>query len=126
MNYGHSYGHAIEAATDFAIPHGIAVTLGMDMANFQSYKMNRIDSFDFLKWHSCLLKNYKDYLGTNINLNLFLSALNKDKKNSTTHLNLILVKKNSAIEKIPVLADETFSNNCSEFLEKYFISGGKS
>src|SRR2546430_1265983 len=29
MNYGHSFGHAIEAATDFTVPHGIAVTMGM-------------------------------------------------------------------------------------------------
>ena len=34
LNYGHSFGHAMESATDFAIPHGIAVSIGMDMANF--------------------------------------------------------------------------------------------
>ena len=32
FNYGHSLGHAIEAATNFSIPHGIAVTIGIDMA----------------------------------------------------------------------------------------------
>jgi hypothetical protein len=32
MNYGHSFGHALESATAFAVPHGIAVTIGMDMA----------------------------------------------------------------------------------------------
>ena len=34
FNYGHSFGHAIEAATNFAIPQGIAVSIGCDMANF--------------------------------------------------------------------------------------------
>ncbi|MEK7862885.1 MAG: 3-dehydroquinate synthase, partial [Chloroflexota bacterium] len=34
MNYGHSFGHAIESATAYAVPHGIAVTIGMDMANY--------------------------------------------------------------------------------------------
>ena len=33
FNYGHSFGHAIEAATNFQVPHGVAVTIGMDMAN---------------------------------------------------------------------------------------------
>lgn len=28
LNFGHSVGHAIEALTDYAVPHGIAVTLG--------------------------------------------------------------------------------------------------
>ena len=34
MNYGHSFGHAIETATNYEIPHGIAVTIGMDIANY--------------------------------------------------------------------------------------------
>ena len=28
MNYGHSFGHAIEVASEYLIPHGIAVTIG--------------------------------------------------------------------------------------------------
>ena len=30
---GHSFGHAIEGCTKYAIPHGIAVSYGMDIAN---------------------------------------------------------------------------------------------
>src|SRR5581483_3202456 len=41
MNYGHSFGHAIESATDFAVPHGIAVTLGMDLANYTAVRTGR-------------------------------------------------------------------------------------
>lgn len=29
LNFGHTFGHAIEVATMFALPHGIAVSLGM-------------------------------------------------------------------------------------------------
>lgn len=29
LNFGHTFGHAIESATNFAIPHGIAVGIGM-------------------------------------------------------------------------------------------------
>ncbi len=32
LNFGHSFGHAIEAATSFRVPHGEAVALGMMMA----------------------------------------------------------------------------------------------
>jgi len=33
MNYGHSFGHALEALTDYAIPHGVAVTIGILVEN---------------------------------------------------------------------------------------------
>jgi 3-dehydroquinate synthase len=33
LNYGHTMGHAIEAASEFQIPHGVAVLMGMKAAN---------------------------------------------------------------------------------------------
>ena len=33
LNFGHCFGHAIEAATDFAVPHGLAVVVGMRLAD---------------------------------------------------------------------------------------------
>jgi 3-dehydroquinate synthase len=38
FNYGHSFGHALESLTNYRIPHGIAVSIGMDMSNFMSVK----------------------------------------------------------------------------------------
>jgi len=37
MNYGHSFGHALEALTHFEISHGIGVTLGIMVENEISY-----------------------------------------------------------------------------------------
>lgn len=36
LNYGHTIGHVIEAMTDYAIPHGIAVVIGMMIVNQMS------------------------------------------------------------------------------------------
>jgi 3-dehydroquinate synthase len=36
LNFGHCFGHAIESATDFAVPHGQAVVLGMILAGLVS------------------------------------------------------------------------------------------
>ena len=36
LNFGHCFGHAIETATDFAVPHGQGVVLGMLLAGLVS------------------------------------------------------------------------------------------
>jgi 3-dehydroquinate synthase len=33
MNYGHSFGHALESLSGYRIPHGVAVTLGILVEN---------------------------------------------------------------------------------------------
>src|SRR5208283_2848110 len=38
LNYGHCFGHALEYATNFKIPHGQAVILGIILANYVSVK----------------------------------------------------------------------------------------
>lgn len=34
LNYGHCFGHALEAASGYHVPHGIAVNIGIIFANF--------------------------------------------------------------------------------------------
>ena len=51
FNYGHSFGHAIEGLTNYSIPHGIAVSFGIDIANYISYKMKLINKSIFDEIH---------------------------------------------------------------------------
>ena len=38
LNYGHTIGHAIESVSNYFIPHGIAVLIGMYVINMLFYK----------------------------------------------------------------------------------------
>lgn len=117
FNYGHSFGHAIESATNFAIPHGIAVSMGMDMANRIAMLRGLLSADDFDRMHDVLRKNYAEYTKTPIPVNSLLSALMKDKKNTATKLVLIFPLGNEAkIERVQVDADETFRLQCETFL----------
>lgn len=111
MNYGHSFGHAIESATDFAIPHGIAVTIGMDMANFASGHRNV-----FERMHPTLRANYRGFEQHDIPLDRFLGAIAKDKKNRDAQLSLILPDAEARIAQTLRANDESFRDVCAEYL----------
>ena len=38
LNYGHCFGHALEAASDYHVPHGIAVNIGIMFANLAAVR----------------------------------------------------------------------------------------
>ena len=118
FNYGHSFGHAIEAATRFEIPHGVAVTIGMDMANHIAMQRGLITEENYRRMNPVLVKNYSEYINTEIPIKELLSALLKDKKNTNTHLVLILPLGDEAkISRVEVCPDDEFSKQCSIFLE---------
>jgi len=119
MNYGHSFGHAIETATNYRIPHGIAVTIGMDMANFVSVELGISNIHNFERMHSTLVKNYDDFRKVPINFRSLLKALAKDKKNSSTQLRLILPDKDGNIMIGLYDNDLNLENAIKKYLEKY-------
>lgn len=118
MNYGHSFGHAIEAATNFAVPHGIAVTMGMDMANHVAVRLGRFPAAEFARMHPTLHKNYAGFEATPVSVDTLLAALGRDKKNVGNDLTLILPNKVSRIEKMRIGSDQVFRTHCTEFLDK--------
>ena len=94
FNYGHSFGHAIESLTEYSVPHGIAVSIGMDMSNFVSMKKGYI-SQDIRQNSRELFE--KIWVGYSkkvkaLDIDRYLIALSKDKKNKGPLLGLILNK----------------------------------
>ena len=106
FNYGHSFGHAIESLTDYAVPHGIAVSFGMDMANFVSVKLNLLDPRVRIEIRELLQKIWMGYDIKQIDIEKFLDALGKDKKNVGNELRLILCKGYGKVFKAPIKNDE--------------------
>lgn len=118
FNYGHSFGHAIESATNFKIPHGIAITIGMDMANHIAMHREYISKDKYLDFNEILTKNYQNYKKTIFSFDDFYNALKKDKKNSKKSLNLIFpYGKYANIKRISIKPDELFKQQCKNYIK---------
>jgi 3-dehydroquinate synthase len=121
FNYGHSFGHAIETLSNYRVPHGIAVSYGMDIANFVSVKCGYIGEEIRKDILSLLVKIWHGIPITDISLDRFFNALARDKKSVGTELRLILNKGFGNIVKVPMKIDDRFIAWISEYFETQIV-----
>lgn len=117
LNFGHSFGHALEAATGFALPHGIGVFIGMHTAiNFAGSPLRSGSLLTWIEKEVSIVKGQIETL--NILKETFISAMKQDKKNSATEQCLILPNENSVlVEKFSPL-NEVNLEKCFDTLVK--------
>src|SRR5210317_1946726 len=89
LNYGHTFGHVFESMSDFKIPHGVAVMIGMYVID--RYFGKGVERY---KPYMDIIKKYTKYIV--LDEDLLLEYLKSDKK---------------------VLSDEITLINCREFIK---------
>ena len=92
LNLGHTFGHAIESDSKNQVSHGVAVTNGILMESFLSFKGGFLKKEEFKKIQetcSNLLK--RKYITDNVDK--FVSFMLNDKKNSNKKIGVIIVEK---------------------------------
>ncbi len=92
LNYGHTFGHAIEKMTDYKIPHGLAVAHGINISNYFSMKLKLINTNMFFDIEDQIKKIVSIKQIKNINVKNFISTLKKDKKSKKNNIRIILSK----------------------------------
>jgi len=108
LNYGHCFGHALEVASKYEIPHGTAVVIGMIFANIIAVKRGILTNekkemiFDNILRHSYKFSFRLEYF----NYEVILSALKMDKKRIGTGLPLIMFQDNLELIKIIDMTSE--------------------
>jgi 3-dehydroquinate synthase len=117
FNYGHSFGHAIESLTKYSVPHGIAVSYGMDIANFMSVKMGLISEDIRTEIRNVAKTIWSGFPLNDIDVDAFIQALSKDKKNVGNQLGLILNKGYGQIFKQLVDADDRLVDTMNQYFD---------
>ena len=102
LNYGHTWGHALESATAYAVPHGLAVAIGMLASH---HFMEKPQTSETLVAHSKeLLAGVltSDQLN-GFNESKFLDAFRGDKKHGRHHYNVIVPPKSQGSSPLGVV-----------------------
>ena len=101
LNYGHSFGHAIEPIAKYKIPHGVAVVLGILVENIISTKKYGLSQLSQERIRHCAKKlinnKYINILKT-LNLERINNYLINDKKTLGTVLKLAIPTRIGKIE----------------------------
>lgn len=119
FNYGHTFGHAIEAITNYAIPHGQAITIGMNIANFISLEKNMISNQQFEDMYALLKLNMPQFKINESNIEDYCIALSKDKKNVGSQLGCILTEGAGKMKKCFLNMDDDFKKLLLKYSEHY-------
>ena len=106
LNYGHTFGHAMESLTEYgALLHGEAVSIGMAMAghlatSLQRWTKQSLDRQNKLLARFGLPTQISPDIRKNLTVEHMVHAMMHDKKNSYGKLNLILPNRIGEVQTV--------------------------
>lgn len=91
LNYGHTLGHALERATDFAMRHGEAVAVGTVFAGLLAGALGRIND-ERVREHAEVVRDYglAGELPEGVDASTLVRLMRLDKKSTNTGLTFVL------------------------------------
>jgi 3-dehydroquinate synthase len=132
LNFGHTFGHAIESASNYAIPHGIAVGIGMQLAiEFSSLRIKSIkDNSRCLILYQFISSILNKFILTldqlkKIDSDVLFNKFSSDKKHTSKDYVLIIPNQDGYLYKEYFKKDDRFKNDFyhafKQVLEQYEI-----
>lgn len=110
LNYGHTFGHALELATNYDVPHGIAVARGIDIANYIAWQKGFLSEKLYLDVHEFIESNFHCGMTPEISAESLLAHAQKDKKVANGKLNMIFMEEIGKFSIEPVLLDRQMND----------------
>jgi len=93
LNFGHTVGHAVEAASGYTIPHGHAVSVGMIASARISERMKYLPAEETKRIRSLLRSlGLADYIPASIHTETIISKIGTDKKKKGEVVHFVLLK----------------------------------
>lgn len=92
LNFGHTFGHALELASQYRIPHGIAVAQGIDLANYIAWQKGLLKKELFDDVHLFVKQNFPCEMDCEVTANSLITNVQQDKKIVDSKLKMVLME----------------------------------
>jgi 3-dehydroquinate synthase len=117
LNYGHSFGHALESVTKNAVTHGYGVLFGMDLINYLGVKWNLTSKNFYLEFKSLIRTFFSDYkIPVSITAENLLKEVAKDKKILNGKMNFAVLVSPGNLVIVEKDLDDTLEAHVSDYL----------
>jgi 3-dehydroquinate synthase len=123
LNYGHTFGHALESVTGNGVPHGIAVAWGVDVANFIAMRRKHFDEAAYAEVHRFLKSIFSMKLTTAYDAPRLIAAMRRDKKAYDGTINMILPFALGDVRVVPAAIDAELEAHIADYLRSDDIFG---
>lgn len=93
LNFGHTFGHAIETLSNYTIPHGLAVSIGMNIISTLSEKLNLVNSNTKKRLQNLLISyNLPTTIPKEIDTKKIKNQIKSDKKAIKGNIYFVLMR----------------------------------
>ena len=119
LNYGHTFGHALESLTNFDVPHGLGVVFGINLVNYIAMREGVLSE--------SLYRDILDYSSNAFPLSLqkgritadaLIECVKNDKKSLKSAIRLVLLEKPGTFLLKDFAFDDTLKGYVSDFLRQ--------
>lgn len=116
LNFGHDFGHALESTSNFDVPHGQAVILGMIAANIAARQRGLLDASlekemaEKLLINNLLVHPKSDALEPDV----MIEAMKKDKKRVGNNLAMIMMNSDFILSRVDDFTTQEVSSVLKE------------
>ena len=119
LNYGHSFGHALEALTKNAVPHGYGVLFGIDIINYLGVLWNMTPEVLYLDIQGVIRKYFPNFeIPSTFNAEELVLQISKDKKMSSGLMNFAVLFEVGDIRIQSKKLDEVLVTQVSDYLSE--------
>ncbi len=121
LNYGHTFGHALESLTSHAIPHGQAVAWGCDLINFVAARRGKLDETTRARIQGVIRRHFACRLPRAVSAQELLAAAKTDKKSAGGAVSLVFLERPGKLSLHKTVLDEVLEAQVAEYLEEHDV-----